>query len=139
MSEEVEATQMEDNSKPLKHGSDSNGDLALENGSSGSSDAHDQLVQMVTELKFQNEFLKSQIEGFQSFQHSVQEGGDSEEVEQLRQSIESLNAQLLEEKQTRAAAEEALKHLREEHLEADSRAQDLSAKLAQGQIMSLHF
>ncbi|PRQ47233.1 hypothetical protein RchiOBHm_Chr2g0097461 [Rosa chinensis] len=113
----AEAAQMEDNWKPQRHGSDSNGDLALENGSSG--DAHDQLVQMVTELKLQNEFLKSQIEGFR--------------VERLRQSIESLNSQLEEEKQTRAAAEEALKHLREEHLEADSRAQDLSAKLAEAQ------
>ncbi|KAM5546944.1 hypothetical protein ABKV19_001466 [Rosa sericea] len=132
MAEETEAAQMEDNSKPRRHGSDSNGDLALENGSSG--DAHDQLVQMVTELKFQNEFLKSQIEGFQSLQPAEpSEGGGSEEVERLRQSIESLNSQLEEEKQTRAAAEKALKHLREEHLEADSRAQDLSAKLAEAQ------
>lgn len=137
MSEETEAaaTQMEENSKPRKRGGDSNGDLALENGSSG--DAHDQLVQMVTELKFQNEFLKSQIEGFQSLKQeepSVEEGGGggSEEVEQLRRSVESLSAQLEEEKQTRTAAEVALKHLREEHLEADSRAQDLAAKLAEG-------
>lgn len=140
MSEETEAaaTQMEENSKPRKRGGDSNGDLALENGSSG--DAHDQLVQMVTELKFQNEFLKSQIEGFQSLKQeepSVEEGGgggggDSEEVEQLRRSVESLSAQLEEEKQTRTSAEVALKHLREEHLEADSRAQDLAAKLAEG-------
>ncbi|KAL6220790.1 hypothetical protein ACLB2K_008545 [Fragaria x ananassa] len=138
MSEETEAaaTQMEENSKPRKRGGDSNGDLALENGSSG--DAHDQLVQMVTELKFQNEFLKSQIEGFQSLKQeepSVEEGGGggSEEVEQLRRSVESLSAQLEEERQTRAAAEVALKHLREEHLEADSRAQDLAAKLAEAQ------
>ncbi|KAL6226922.1 hypothetical protein ACLB2K_000881 [Fragaria x ananassa] len=140
MSEETEAaaTQMEETSKPRKRGGDSNGDLAVENGSSG--DAHDQLVQMVTELKFQNEFLKSQIEGFQSLKQkepSVEEGGggggDSEEVEQLRRSVESLSAQLEEEKQTRAAAEVALKHLREEHLEADSRAQDLAAKLAKAQ------
>lgn len=137
MSEETEAaaTQMEENSKPRKRGGDSNGDLALENGSSG--DAHDQLVQMVTELKFQNEFLKSQIEGFQSLKQeepSVEEGGGggSEEVEQLRRSVESLSAQLEEEKQTRTSAEVALKHLREEHLEADSRAQDLAAKLAEG-------
>ena len=140
MSEEAEAaTQMEENSKPQKHGGDSNGDLAVENGG----DAHDQLVQMVTELKFQNEFLKSQIEGFQSLKQpepsaKEEEGGGSEEVEQLRRSVESLSAQLEEEKQTRAAAEVALKHLREEHLEADSRAQELSAKLAEGQTVTLN-
>ncbi|XP_021811528.1 protein GRIP [Prunus avium] len=135
MSTEVEA-QMEEKSKPQKHGGNGNGDLALGNGGPGSSDAHDQLVQMVMELKLQNEFLKSQFEGFQNFQQtepSETEGGKSEEVEQLRQTIESLNVELLEEKQTRAAAEVALKHLREAHSEADSKAQELSAKLAEAQ------
>ncbi|BBH08092.1 Golgi-localized GRIP domain-containing protein [Prunus dulcis] len=135
MSTEVEA-QMEEKSKPQKHGGNGNGDLALENGGQGSSDAHDQLVQMVMELKLQNEFLKSQFEGFQNFQQtepSETEGGKSEEVEQLRQTIESLNVELLEEKQTRAAAEVALKHLQEAHSEADSKAQELSAKLAEAQ------
>lgn len=133
---------MEEKSKPQKHGGNGNGDLALGNGGPGSSDAHDQLVQMVMELKLQNEFLKSQFEGFQNFQQtepSETEGGKSEEVEQLRQTIESLNVELLEEKQTRAAAEVALKHLREAHSEADSKAQELSAKLAEGLIMSLHW
>ncbi|KAH0970987.1 hypothetical protein GBA52_023143 [Prunus armeniaca] len=135
MSTEVEA-QMEEKSKPQKHGGNGNGDLALENGGPGSSDAHDQLVQMVMELKLQNEFLKSQFEGFQNFQQtepSETEGSKSEEVEQLRQMIESLNVELLEEKQTRAAAEVALKHLQEAHSEADSKAQELSAKLAEAQ------
>ncbi|KAL6274186.1 hypothetical protein ACE6H2_024878 [Prunus campanulata] len=135
MSTEFEA-QMEEKSKPQKHGGNGNGDLALGNGGPGSSDAHDQLVQMVMELKLQNEFLKSQFEGFQNFQQtepSETEGGKSEEVEQLRQTIESLNVELLEEKQTRAAAEVALKHLREAHSEADSKAQELSAKLAEAQ------
>ncbi|KAH0973199.1 hypothetical protein GBA52_025355 [Prunus armeniaca] len=135
MSTEVEA-QMEEKSKPQKHGGNGNGDLALENGGPGSSDAHDQLVQMVMELKLQNEFLKSQFEGFQNFQQtepSETEGSKSEEVEQLRQMTESLNVELLEEKQTRAAAEVALKHLQEAHSEADSKAQELSAKLAEAQ------
>ncbi|KAM1283818.1 hypothetical protein ACFX13_027461 [Malus domestica] len=129
--------QMEENSnadsKPLKRGSNSNGDFAQENGGPDSGDTHDQLVQTVMELKLQNEFLKSQFEGFRNLQPPEPEGGESEEVKQLRQTIESLNAELLEEKQTRAAAEVALKHLQESHFEADSRAQELSVKLAEAQ------
>ncbi|KAM1479536.1 hypothetical protein ACFX2I_026804 [Malus domestica] len=129
--------QMEENSnadsKPLKRGSNSNGDLAQENGGPDSGDTHDQLVQTVMELKLQNEFLKSQFEGFRNLQPPEPEGGESEEVKQLRQTIESLNVELLEEKQTRAAAEVALKHLQESHFEADSRAQELSVKLAEAQ------
>ncbi|XP_050125152.1 protein GRIP-like [Malus sylvestris] len=132
--------QMEENSnsdsKPMKRGSDSNGDLVQENGGPDSADTHDQLVQTVMELKLQNEILKSQFEGFrdsQSPEPSEKEGGESEEVKQLRQTIESLNVELLEEKQTRAAAEVALKHLQESHSEADSRAQELSVKLTEAQ------
>ncbi|KAM1202081.1 hypothetical protein TB2_017855 [Malus domestica] len=132
--------QMEENSnsdsKPMKRGSDSNGGLVQENGGPDSADTHDQLVQTVMELKLQNEILKSQFEGFrdsQSPEPSEKEGGESEEVKQLRQTIESLNVELLEEKQTRAAAEVALKHLQESHSEADSRAQELSVKLTEAQ------
>jgi hypothetical protein len=45
-----------------------------------------------------------------------------------------LNRELNEEKQTRGAAEIALEHLREEYSDTDAKAQELSLKLAEGQI-----
>lgn len=79
----------------------------------------DELWQTVIELGFQNEYLKSQFKSFQYFQP--------------KELIESLNKQLGEERQTRVAAEEALKHLQVAQLEADAGAHQLSLKLAQGQ------
>lgn len=127
----------------------SNGNVVVENGlpddvDAGSGDTHDQLVQMVTELKFQNEFLKSQFEGLKDLQSECSvsdrqteaseiEGGESEDVKELREMIESLKRELLEEKQTRGAAEEALKHLTTAYSEADAKAQELSANLAEAQ------
>lgn len=108
------------------------------NGSNGgglsSSDDHDQLVQTVIELGFQNEYLKSQFEGFRDFQLVDPQFNEHEGVGELQQIIQSLNKQLFEERQTRVAAEEALKHLQLAHSEADARAQDLSLKLTQGHI-----
>lgn len=111
---------------------------------------HDQLVQMVVELNLQNEYLKSQFQGLQAYQsesdgshqqtrEAVQEGGAFVNVNELHEKIESLSRELFEEKQTRVAAEEALRHLREAHLEADAKAQELSTKLAEGQISSPSF
>ncbi|XP_050241571.1 protein GRIP-like isoform X3 [Quercus robur] len=127
----------------------SNGNIAVENGlpedvNPSSDDTHDRFVQMVTELKFQNEFLKSQFEDLKNSQLECSvsnqqtkanetEGGESEDVKELRESIESLKRELLEEKQTRNAAEEALKHLTVAYSEADAKAQELSAKLAEAQ------
>ncbi|XP_030923806.1 protein GRIP-like isoform X2 [Quercus lobata] len=130
----------------------SNGNIAVENGlpedvNPSSDDSHDQFVQMVTELKFQNEFLKSQFEDLKNSQSECSvsnqqtkadeshetEGGESEDVKELRERIESLKRELLEEKQTRNAAEEALKHLTVAYSEADAKAQELSAKLAEAQ------
>ena len=134
------------------HASDyvSNGNIAVENGlpndvNPSSDDTHDQFVQMVTELKFQNEFLKSQFEDLKNSQSECSvsnqqtkanetEGGESEDLKELRERIESLKRELLEEKQTRNAAEEALKQLTVAYSEADAKAQELSAKLAEGQI-----
>ena len=62
------------------------------------------------------------------------EGGESEDVKELRERIESLKRELLDEKHTRNAAEEALKHLTVAYSEVDAKAQELSAKLAEGQI-----
>nr|XP_023929292.1 protein GRIP [Quercus suber]POE89660.1 protein grip [Quercus suber] len=125
------------------------GNIAVENGlpedvNPSLDDSHDQFLQMVTELKFQNEFLKSQFEDLKNSQSECSvsnrqtkanetEGGESEDVKELRQRIESLKRELLEEKQTRNAAEEALKHLTVAYSEADAKAQELSAKLAEAQ------
>lgn len=105
---------------------------------------HDQLVLMVMELNLQNEYLKSQFEGLQAFhsesdgshqqtRETVQEGAASVDVKELHEKIESLSSELFEEKQTRVAAEEALKHLRAAHSAADAKAQELSTKLAEAQ------
>ncbi|KAL0463751.1 UNVERIFIED_CONTAM: protein GRIP [Sesamum latifolium] len=59
--------------------------------------------------------------------------GSIDDVKELRGEIESLKREILEERQTRGAAEEALKHLRAAHSEADMNAQELSAKLAEAQ------
>ncbi|XP_075655661.1 protein GRIP [Castanea sativa] len=127
----------------------SNGNISVENGltedvNPSSDDTHDQFVQMVTELKFQNEFLKSQFEDLKNSQSECSvsnqqtkanetEGGESEDVKELHERIESLKRELLEEKQTRNAAEEALKHLTVAYSEADAKAQELSVKLAEAQ------
>ncbi|GFP89927.1 protein grip [Phtheirospermum japonicum] len=104
---------------------------------------HDELVQMVVELSFQNEYMKSQFEGLKNHildsdrpdQQKVHnhDGLGCGDVREMRGEIESLKRELLEERQTRAAAEEALKHLRAAHLEADVKAQEFSAKLAEAQ------
>ncbi|KAL0424907.1 UNVERIFIED_CONTAM: protein GRIP [Sesamum radiatum] len=123
-------------------------DLAKENGFPGEtihpSYSHDELVQMVVELNFQKEYMKSQYEGLKNYlldskcsdQQKVQENdnsGSMDDVKELRGEIESLKREILEERQTRGAAEEALKHLRAAHSEADINAQVLSAKLAEAQ------
>uniref|UniRef100_A0A2P2KYN3 Protein GRIP n=1 Tax=Rhizophora mucronata TaxID=61149 RepID=A0A2P2KYN3_RHIMU len=130
----------------MNHRSD--GDLAKENGLLDKSElvenTHKQLLQTVIELKFQNEFLKSQFEGLKDLQleqdssHQKSEVGgckdeESADMKELKDKIDSLTRQLHEEKQTRGAAEEALMHLREAYSEADARAQDLSLKLAEAQ------
>lgn len=120
--------------------------LAQENGTHDdddlAEDSHGQLLQLVAELRFQNVYLKSELEGLKisHIQLETKAGGkdgeESEGVKELRDKIENLNRELLEEKQTRGAAEEALKHLREEYTGADAKAQELSAKLTEGEIRS---
>ncbi|XP_022145270.1 protein GRIP isoform X1 [Momordica charantia] len=107
------------------------------------SDDHDELVQMVIDLKSQNEFLKSQLESMKNLQNveSVPEraeeigsrDGESVDWKELHERIESLNKELSEEKQTRGAAEQALQHLQEAHSEADAKVNELSAKLIEAQ------
>ncbi|XVE87524.1 hypothetical protein DITRI_Ditri18aG0124700 [Diplodiscus trichospermus] len=141
-------TQVDDTLKPEKQFSETNGNISKENGEMdgnlSSDDTHDQLLQTVTELKFENEFLKSRLESLKNFQSehdgpsqqtkgSGQETGLLAEVKELHERIESLSRELNEEKQTRVAAEEALKHLREVYTEADAKAQELCGKLAEAQ------
>lgn len=135
----------------VPHGSNEN--LATENGLHDGTQlmesTHEQLVQMVIELRFQNDFLKSQFEDLKNIQSkhdethqetgvSGQKTGEYADVKELHERIESLNRELNEEKQTRGAAEEALKHLREVYSEADAKVQELSGKLAEGQSLFVH-
>ncbi|KAF7129832.1 hypothetical protein RHSIM_Rhsim10G0198000 [Rhododendron simsii] len=117
---------------------------AKENGHPSTSDTQDHLVQIVVDLNFQNEYLKSQFEVLKNLHSESSEsnqqkmaierdGGGLEDVKELREKIESLSRELLEEKQTRGAAEEALKHLRAVFSEADAKSQELSAKLVEAQ------
>ncbi|OMP11386.1 Prefoldin, partial [Corchorus capsularis] len=141
-------TQVDESLNPEKQLPESNGNLSKENGvidaNFSSDDNHNQLLQTVTELKIENEFLKSQLESFKSFQleHDApsqqtrangEETGVSADVKDLHERIESLTRELNEEKQTRLAAEQALQHLREVYSEADAKAQELSGKLAEAQ------
>ncbi|PPR93371.1 hypothetical protein GOBAR_AA27296 [Gossypium barbadense] len=145
---QVPETREDESLKPEAQFSETNGDLSKENAeldaNLSSDDAHDKLLQTVTELKFENEVLKSQLDSFKNFQSendvpsqqtnvSGKETKFSADVKELHDRIESLSRELDEEKQTRVAAEEALKHLREVYTEADAKAQDLSGKLAEAQ------
>ncbi|KAF4373797.1 hypothetical protein F8388_007703 [Cannabis sativa] len=94
---------------------------------------HDHLVQTVFELGFQNEYLKSQFRGFAEDSQFITSENDGQAIVQLQETIESLNAQLSEERLTRVAAEEALKHLQVAYSEADAKALELSLKLTQAQ------
>ncbi|XP_010557477.1 PREDICTED: protein GRIP [Tarenaya hassleriana] len=116
--------------------------LAKENTLSLGED-HDQLWQMVAELKLENDFLKSQFKGLKNqveehrshpeAMEGQAERGDSAQVKQLLERVASLDKHLDEEKQTRLAAEQALEHLREAYSEADAKAQDYAAKFSQVQ------
>ncbi|XP_024032822.1 protein GRIP [Morus notabilis] len=144
---EILETQMEDTITPDKDkqlSGSNNGRIAAENGVSdgglSQTDGDDQLLQTVIELRFQNEYLKSQFEGFKNFQavdrvsdENVKGNVDEEGVRELRETVESLKKQLLEEKHMRVATEEALKHLQVAHSEADAKAQELSVKLIEAQ------
>ncbi|KAI5684059.1 hypothetical protein M9H77_05287 [Catharanthus roseus] len=136
----------EEEKQVIDTSNETEGKLVKENGlenTQDDSDSHDKLVQMVVELNFQNEYLKTQFERLKSIHldsdgPSMQKGAlDSENgmhnSKEFVEQIESLRRELLEERQTRSAAEEALKHLRAEYSEADAKARDLNAKLSEAQ------
>ncbi|XP_019420180.1 PREDICTED: protein GRIP-like isoform X2 [Lupinus angustifolius] len=141
----VPEEQLSDVNDHYKNGSKGNlPENSVSHNSQGSDDSHDQLLQMVVELRFQNEFLKSQFEGFsnissvdsdssQNNRVGVLEDGESDVMNELQERIQSLNKELEEEKQTRHASEEALTHLQTVYSETETKAQELSKKLAEAQ------
>lgn len=142
---EIPESSVDDSSRLEKQSSDmaseANENIVKENGAVDdhwlSNDNHDQLLEIIMELKLQNDFLKSQFEGLKSLQLEHGTGMESRQnvdVKELHDRIESLNKELQVEKQTRGAAEKALEHLRTSYEEADAKAQEFSAKLAEGQI-----
>nr|XP_027078594.1 protein GRIP-like isoform X1 [Coffea arabica] len=142
---EKDATTLEKQLVDINNGRE--GELVIANGShireQEIGDSHDKLVQMVVELNFQNEYLKSQLMGLKNLhldsdgitphKETVVAQEKSDGVKELEEQIESLRRELLEERQTRDAAEEALKHLRAVYSEADAKAQELAAQLAEAQ------
>lgn len=118
---------------------DLNKDNVLSNDKLDSDDTQDQLMQMVVDLKFQNEYLKSHFQDLknvhtESKAKAFDQNGTCEDSNELHEKIEALNRELVIERQTRGAAEAALEHLRAEYSEADSKSQELAAKLAEGCI-----
>lgn len=148
----VSGSGMEDAVSPEKQMLDTNGEsnenLVKENGvhidDQMSVDDPEKLLEMVMDLKLQNEYLKSQIEGLmtvrsdndadlrQQKEESGQESRDFTDAKELHDKIEALSKELHEEKQTRTAAEKAVEHLRVVYEEADSKAQEFSVKLVEG-------
>ncbi|AED98144.1 Golgi-localized GRIP domain-containing protein [Arabidopsis thaliana] len=98
----------------------------------------DQLLQMIAELRLENDFLRSQFEGLKdevaqgrSLQKAEQVEADSAQLKQLQEQVASLSREIDVEKQTRVAAEQALEHLREAYSEADAKSQEYSSKFSQ--------
>lgn len=142
-----EGTMSEELKSGVNHEGNGHGHVVVENRFADGdkcSDDHDELVQLVIDMKSQNEYLKSQLESMKNLQNveNVPEreeeigsrNGESVDLKELQERIEFLNKELSEEKQTRGAAEQALQHLQEAHSEADSKVHELSAKLVEGQI-----
>uniref|UniRef100_A0A1J3D0Y6 Protein GRIP n=1 Tax=Noccaea caerulescens TaxID=107243 RepID=A0A1J3D0Y6_NOCCA len=95
---------------------------------------HDQLLQMVAELRLENDFLRSQFKGLKDEVEQVEgDRADSAQVKQLEERIASLSREIDVEKQTRVAAEQALEHLREAYSEADAKAQEYSTNFSHAQ------
>ncbi|KAL4186490.1 hypothetical protein AMTRI_Chr09g34150 [Amborella trichopoda] len=112
-------------------------------GISYSENTHDELIQSILELKFQNEYLKAHFTGSQG-QHfgyacnikEATENGEhitSEDFEALHEQIRTLTRQVEEHRETQNAAEDALKHLQLAYSEADAKVQELSSKLFEAQ------
>ncbi|WOL10758.1 protein GRIP isoform X1 [Canna indica] len=127
---------------------DCNENAKMENGIHHNLASHDEnideLRQMVLELSFQNEYLKSQLNDLKSEilrpipnseneSQSSQHIGSSEQDSSLHEHVKYLQKEIQEQKETQKAAEDALEHLRMTHSEADGKVQELSAKLIEAQ------
>lgn len=111
-------------------------------------DAHDRelLVQVIYDLNFQNEYLKSQL---QNFYAQTTESGNLEEyterskgtdaeihldaLRDLEKQILVLNEQLAESRMLQATAENHMKQFQQACTESEQRFRDLSAQLAEVQ------
>lgn len=133
--------------KPFAMNQKNDADLSKENGLQDTKlhdiNTQDPLLEMVLELSFQIDYMKSHFKELNNVQSDFggryqlergihQDEEAYEDVKTLHAKIDTLNRELLEERQTRGAAEEALKHLRAVYIEADAKSQELSAKLAEG-------
>lgn len=135
--------------KPIAMNQKNDVDLSKENGLQDTkphdNNTQDPLLEMVLQLSLQIDYMKSHFKDFNNVQsdfggrHQLERGIHHDEeayedVKTLHAKIDTLNRELLEERQTRGAAEEALKHLRAVYIEADAKSQELSAKLAEAQL-----
>jgi predicted RNase H-like nuclease (RuvC/YqgF family) len=91
----------------------------------------EELAREVMELGLQNEYLRFQIAGAYPA-GCADEGSESELVRGLKEQVERLSREVQEHRQTREAAERALEHVNVSYAEADSKVQELTAKLAEG-------
>ncbi|KAG1355354.1 protein GRIP [Cocos nucifera] len=112
-------------------------------------ETHDQLTQMVIELRLQNEYFKAQfgdlkleiLRSNDACKQNTENGEDkeaSEQVNHLHEQIKCLNKEIQEHKETQKAAENALEHLRMSYSEADGKVQELTAKLVEAQQKMEH-
>lgn len=135
--------------KPIAMNQKNDANLPKENGLQDTRphdiNAQDPLLEMVLELSFQIDYMKSHFKELNNVQSDFggrnqlergihQDEEAYEDVKTLHAKLDNLNRELLEERQTRGAAEEALKHLRALYIEADAKSQELSAKLAEDQL-----
>lgn len=140
--------------KPIAMNQKNDADLSKEDGLQDTKphdiNTQDPLLEMVLELSFQIDYMKSHFKELNKVQSDFggryqlervhQNEGAYEDVKTLHAKLDTLDRELLEERQTRGAAEEALKHLRAVYIEADAKSQELTAKLAEGfTFLYLHY
>ncbi|RLN33944.1 protein GRIP isoform X1 [Panicum miliaceum] len=90
----------------------------------------EELARQVMEVGLQNEYLRSQIAGARPA-GGADEG--SELVRGLKEQVEKLTREVQEQRLRREATEKALGHVNVAYAEADSKVQELTAKLAQAE------
>ncbi|EPS57488.1 hypothetical protein M569_17329, partial [Genlisea aurea] len=115
-------------------------EIGFSDGNFLSVSSNDGLIRMLLELDFQNKYMQAQYgDMMKYFSHDdrrakleVQghhQSNHQDDIEELHREIESLKGQLLEERKTHDATEEALELLRAAHKEAEMKLLETSAKL----------